>query len=88
MFQGHKYRGPGSIRQGDLEVEVECEYEVNRADGTVEWHGHFRAVDPASEPEPGEARLLAGGKTADIVVVGVSAGTGSGRFEGSGPPPT
>lgn len=87
MHQGERYRGPGLISQGDLNVEVECEYEVSRADGVIEWHGRFRAVDPTSEPEPGAAQLLAGGKSAEIVVVGVAAGTGSGRFEGNGAPP-
>ena len=87
MYQGEKYRGPGLITQGDLKAKVECEYEVNRVDGTVDWHGRFSGAEPASEPEPGEALLVAGGKRGSILVVRTIAGTGSGRFEGDGPPP-
>jgi hypothetical protein len=87
MYQGEKYRGPASIVQGDLKAEVECEYEVSRIDGMVDWHGRFSDAEPPSEPEPGAALLVAGGKKGSIVVVRAFAGTGSGRFEGNGPPP-
>ncbi|HEX5034446.1 MAG TPA: hypothetical protein VFW62_08210 [bacterium] len=87
MRQGERYQGPGLISQGDLRTEVECQYEVTRVDGVTNWHGRFAGADPASEPEPGAAQLLAGGKGASIIVVRVAAGTGSGRFEGNGPPP-
>lgn len=82
-----KYRGPGLITQGDLKVEVECEYEVSQVDGVTSWHGCFSGAKPTSEPEPGAAGLVAGGKSGAIVVVGITAGTGSGRFEGNGSPP-
>lgn len=87
MYQGDKYRGPGMITQGDLKAEVECEYEVSRVDGATSWHGRFVGAKPTSEPEPGAARLFAGAKSGAIIVVGVTAGTGSGRFEGNGSPP-
>jgi hypothetical protein len=56
-------------------------------DGVTGWYGRFSGADPTSEPEPGAARLVAGGKSGTIIVVGVSAGTGSGRFEGNGSQP-
>jgi hypothetical protein len=87
VLQSEKYRGGGRSIQGDLRAQVDCECEVRRVDGVVEWHGRFSDADPTSEPVPGAARLFADRKSAEIIVVSVLVGTGAGRFEGDGPAP-
>jgi hypothetical protein len=80
VHQGWKYRGPGFITQGDLKVEVECEYEVSQVDGVTSWHGRFSGAKSTSEPEPGAAGLVAGGKSGAIIVVGNCCGNWFGAF--------
>lgn len=87
MLKADLYSGPGVIVQGERKTSVTCRYEVTQVDSNVEWHGEF-AARVGEEPEPGEAQLYAAGKSGEIVLVATGAGTGRGRFEGSGPPPS
>jgi hypothetical protein len=88
VYQGERYSGPGVIAQGEREASVTCHYEMARVDGVLDWHGEFTDASVDEEPEPGEAQLRVGGKSATIIVVAVGVGTGNGRFEGNGPAPS
>lgn len=76
------------IVQGGRSVQVVCRYEVIDSGSGREWHGDFAEVGPGHEPEPGDAELHVGGGVAAIAILSVRIGSGSGHFEGNGPPPS
>jgi hypothetical protein len=86
-MQARRYTGPGVIVQDGRKIVVECFYEVMSTESGVDWHGEFRGAAAGEEPEPGEAEFRAEGKSGQVIIVGVTAGLGRGRFQGSGPAP-
>jgi hypothetical protein len=86
-MQAHKFEGPAVIVQGGRSMRVACRYEVIDSGSGREWHGDFAEVGPGQEPDPGDAELHVGGGVTTVVIQSVRVGSGSGHFEGNGPPP-
>ena len=80
------YDGPAVIVQGAARVVIDCSISVTLG----RWEGRFwNAVPPLSQNFGAAKKIeLSGGRVGDIALASVEPDRRSGRFNGSGPPPS